>query len=59
MNVLRSSAIYSFFTSLSRIFGFIRDILIANFLGTGVVADIFLSHLGFQIPLEEYFQKEH
>ncbi len=48
MNVLRSSVIYSFFTSLSRIFGFIRDILIANFLGTGVVADIFF--VAFRFP---------
>ena len=48
MNVLRSSFIYSFFTSISRIFGFIRDILIANFLGTGVVADIFF--IAFRLP---------
>ncbi len=48
MNVLRSSAIYSFFTSISRIFGFIRDILIANFLGTGVMADIFF--VAFRLP---------
>ena len=26
MNVLRSSFIYSFFTSISRVFGFLRDI---------------------------------
>ncbi len=48
MNVLRSSAIYSFFTSISRIFGFIRDILIANFLGTSVIADIFF--VAFRLP---------
>ena len=48
MNVLRSSAIYSFFTALSRIFGFLRDILIANFLGTGVTADIFF--VAFRLP---------
>ena len=48
MNVLRSSFIYSFFTSISRVFGFIRDILIANFLGTGVIADIFF--IAFRLP---------
>jgi putative peptidoglycan lipid II flippase len=48
MNVLRSSFIYSLFTSISRIFGFLRDILIANFLGTGVIADIFF--IAFRLP---------
>ncbi len=48
MNVLRSSVIYSFFTSISRIFGFLRDILIANFLGTGLIADIFF--VAFRLP---------
>ncbi len=48
MNVLRSSIIFSLFTSISRIFGFLRDILIANFLGTGVIADIFF--IAFRFP---------
>ena len=48
MNVLRSTVIYSFFTSISRIFGFLRDIIIANFLGTGVIADIFF--VAFRLP---------
>ena len=48
MNVLRSSVIYSFFTSISRIFGFLRDIMIANFLGAGVIADIFF--VAFRFP---------
>ena len=48
MNVLKSSAIYSLFTSISRIFGFLRDILIANFLGTGIIADIFF--VAFRLP---------
>jgi len=48
MNVLRSSIIYSLFTSISRIFGFLRDILIANFLGTGMIADIFF--IAFRLP---------
>ena len=48
MNVLRSSIIYGFFTSISRIFGFLRDIFIANFLGTGLIADIFF--VAFRFP---------
>ena len=48
MNVIKSSTIYSFFTFLSRIFGFLRDILIANFLGAGVLADIFF--VAFRFP---------
>ena len=48
MNVLRSSIIYSLFTFISRIFGFLRDILIANYLGTGVIADIFF--VAFRLP---------
>jgi len=48
MNILKSSAIYSFFTFVSRIFGFIRDIIFANFLGTGLIADVF--YLAFRLP---------
>jgi len=48
MNILKSSAIYSFFTFISRIFGFIRDIIFANFLGTGLIADVF--YVAFRFP---------
>ena len=48
MNILKSSIIYSFFTSISRIFGFLRDMFIANFLGTGIFADIFF--VAFRFP---------
>ena len=48
MNVLRSSVVYSLYTSISRVFGFLRDILIANFLGTSFVADIFF--VAFRLP---------
>ena len=41
MNILKSSSIYSFFTLISRIFGFVRDVVFANVLGTGLVADVF------------------
>ena len=48
MNVFRSSVVYSLYTSISRVFGFLRDILIANFLGTSFVADIFF--VAFRLP---------
>ena len=48
MNILKSSTIYSFFTFISRIFGFIRDVVFANFLGTGLFADIF--YVAFRFP---------
>ena len=48
MNILKSSAIYSFFTLISRIFGFIRDIIFASFLGTGLFADVF--YVAFRFP---------
>ena len=48
MNILKSSGIYSFFTFISRIFGFIRDIIFANFLGTGFLADVF--YVAFRFP---------
>jgi putative peptidoglycan lipid II flippase len=37
-----------FWTFLSRIFGFVRDILIAAFLGSGPVAEAFL--IAFSLP---------
>ena len=48
MNVLRASFIYSIFKSISRAFGFVRDIFIANVLGTGLMADIFF--VAFRLP---------
>ena len=48
MNILKSSSIYSFFTLISRIFGFVRDVVFANVLGTGLVADVF--YVAFRFP---------
>ena len=44
-------------TILSRITGFIRDIVLAFFLGAGIASDIFLFHLNYQTCLEELQQK--
>ena len=44
----KSSAVVSAWTLLSRLMGFIRDILFASILGTGPIADAFL--VAFRIP---------
>ena len=48
MNLLKSTGTFSFFTLISRLLGYIRDILIAIFLGTGFLADAFF--VAFKIP---------
>ena len=41
MNLLKNSAVVASLTMVSRITGFVRDILIARFLGIGPIADAF------------------
>ena len=48
MNLFKSTTTFSFFTIISRILGYIRDILIAIFLGAGPLADAFF--VAFRIP---------
>ncbi len=48
MNLIKSTGTFSFFTIISRLLGYLRDILIAIFLGTGVFADAFF--VAFRIP---------
>lgn len=48
MRLIRSIATISGFTLLSRVFGFIRDTLMAAFLGAGPVSDAFL--IAFKFP---------
>ena len=48
MNLLSSTYTYSFFTLLSRILGYLRDILIAIFLGATIFADAFF--VAFRLP---------
>ncbi|MDD2839623.1 MAG: murein biosynthesis integral membrane protein MurJ [Rickettsiales bacterium] len=50
---LKSAFIMSFGTLLSRIFGYIRDIFIAKYLGSGFFSDVFF--LAFRIP--NFFRK--
>ena len=48
MNLVKSTGTFGFFTIISRLLGYLRDILIAVFLGTGVLADAFF--VAFRIP---------
>jgi putative peptidoglycan lipid II flippase len=48
MNVIKSTGTFSFFTLISRLLGYVRDILIAIFLGAGPLADAFF--VAFRIP---------
>ena len=48
MNLIKSTGTFGFFTLISRILGYLRDILIAIFLGTGPLADAFF--VAFRIP---------
>jgi putative peptidoglycan lipid II flippase len=48
MSLLRSSATVAIFTLLSRIFGFLRDVIIANIMGAGPLTDAFF--VAFRVP---------
>ena len=55
MNLLSSASIFSFFTLISRILGYLRDILIAIFLGASIFADAFFVALDYLILLDDLF----
>ena len=48
MSFIRSIATFGGFTMISRVTGFLRDMLIANFLGAGNISDAFL--VSFKLP---------
>ena len=48
MNLLSSTYVFSFFTLISRVLGYVRDILIAIFLGASIFADAFF--VAFRLP---------
>jgi len=48
MNLLSSTSVFGFYTLLSRVLGYFRDILIAFFLGTSIYADAFF--VAFRLP---------
>ena len=48
MNLLSSTSVFSFYTLISRLLGYFRDILIAFFLGASIYADAFF--VAFRLP---------
>ena len=48
MNLIKSTGTFGFYTIISRLLGYLRDVLIAIFLGTGFIADAFF--VAFRIP---------
>ena len=48
MNLIKSTSTFSFFTLVSRVLGYLRDVLIAIYLGSGPLADAFF--VAFRIP---------
>ena len=48
MNLIKSTGTFSLFTLISRLTGYLRDILIAIFIGAGPIADAFF--VAFRLP---------
>ena len=48
MNLINSTGTFSFFVIISRLLGYLRDVLIAIYLGSGPIADAFF--VAFRIP---------
>ena len=48
MNLVKSTGTFGFYTIISRLLGYLRDVLIAVFLGTSFLADAFF--VAFRIP---------
>ena len=48
MNLIKSTGTFGFYTIISRLLGYLRDVLIAIFLGTSFLADVFF--VAFKIP---------
>ena len=48
MNLIKSTGTFGFYTIISRLLGYLRDVLIAIFLGAGLIADAFF--VAFRIP---------
>ena len=57
MNLLSSATVFSFFTLISRFLGYIRDILIAFFLGASIYADAFLLPSDFPTHLDGFLPR--
>ena len=57
--LIRSSSLVSLLTMVSRAFGLLRDVVIANVFGAGAGADAFLSHCVSQIFFVGFLRRGH
>tara|TARA_B100000989_G_scaffold215682_1_gene164146 strand:+ start:164 stop:1693 length:1530 start_codon:yes stop_codon:yes gene_type:complete len=48
MNLIKSTGTFGFYTIISRLLGYLRDVLIAIFLGASLLADVFF--VAFRVP---------
>ena len=55
MNLVKSTGTFGFYTIISRLLGYLRDVLIAVFLGTSFLADAFFAALN--VPSENNLLK--
>ena len=58
MRVAISTMTFSLWSFLSRISGFLRDLFLASFIGTGVISDIFFIALRFPVSFKISFSEE-
>ena len=57
MNLVKSTGTFGFYTIISRLLGYLRDVLIAIFLGTSFLADAFF--VAFRIPVSYTHLRAH
>ena len=58
MRLGKSTAIYSFFSLISKVSGYIRDLFLAAFIGTSVISDIFFIALRLPMLFRVSFSEE-
>ena len=58
MKLGKSTAIYSFFSLISKVSGYIRDLFLAAFIGTSVISDIFFIALRLPMLFRVSFSEE-
>ena len=59
MNLVKSTGTFGFYTIISRLLGYLRDVMIAVFLVQDLLQTYFLLLLEYPILLEDCLLKEH
>ena len=57
VSIIKSSSQFGLTTLISRLTGFLRDVLFANYFGAGANTDAFFVLLKYRIFLEDYLRK--